>query len=133
MRAVPFLTTIMVLLYPVTTNSCKQGGSIEDFDLTQILLPDNKKASVSKEFQLKLKNSPPNSKIHFTLTSKFLREAGIEESLADMSFQANSHAYNTQNSNQSQINRSSADMTFRLNNNLEEGNRKLSKNRDPVQ
>lgn len=56
-RAAPFLTKIEVLIYPTNktmNNSCKAGGAISDFDVTQILLPDNRKASVSKRFELKL-------------------------------------------------------------------------------
>jgi hypothetical protein len=78
-RVVPFTTDITVLLYPLTNpNSCKQGGNIPNFDATQILLPENRKASVSRQFDKKLENSLPNSKIVFTLSSKFLREAGNE-------------------------------------------------------
>ena len=75
----PFTTDITVLLYPLSnSNSCKQGGAIENLDLTQILIPENKRASVSRQFERKLEKSLPNSKILFTLSSKFLREAGNE-------------------------------------------------------
>lgn len=78
-RPVPFNTDIAVLLYPQgSPNSCKQGGTIPNLDATQILLPENRKASVSRQFDKKLENSLPNSKIVFTLSSKFLREAGNE-------------------------------------------------------
>lgn len=78
-RVVPFNTDIAVLLYPQNSpNSCKQGGTIPNFDVTQILLSENRKASVSRQFDKKLENSLPNSKIVFTLSSKFLREAGNE-------------------------------------------------------
>jgi hypothetical protein len=122
-KVTPFTTDITVLLYPLTsTTSCKQGGVISNLDLTQIILPENKKASVSRQFDRKLENSLPNSKIVYTLSSKFLREAGNEESLNDISFQGASTL--------SHFNHSQTDMTFRPPLHSEERNRKSSRNKE---
>jgi hypothetical protein len=76
-KALPYNTEITVLLYSLSgnSNSCKQGGTVQNLDLTQIILPANKKASVSRQFEMKLERSLPNSKILFSLSCKFLREA----------------------------------------------------------
>jgi len=74
-KPLPYTTDITVLLYSLSSNSnsCKQGGVIQNLDITQIILPQNKKASVSRQFEQDMDNSLPNSKVFFSLSCKFVR------------------------------------------------------------